>query len=128
GIGRNLDQGERRLGIDLPNGNIVRCDREPPERKHIAPGLGDPPGLLPSNLVDHVILLTKNFSPRRTSDTSPRARTLLSKSQGRRNYPIGVRSTTGAACVSCLRSTGACITGNCRTVTRCPSQSCVTST
>jgi hypothetical protein len=49
---RRFDERKQGMREFLPDGEIIRCDREPPEPEHIASRLGYVSDLMPSDLID----------------------------------------------------------------------------
>lgn len=132
----------------MPDGDVVSRDCQPSEHKHIAPGLGDPGGLVPIDLVDHGGRLPRHimaaegcrsypmrcrgvrFAREDFALAEPKSPTVESSLTTERNADaetpqvmlmrrIGVACEGGtSSAMSGRRSAGCLLTGNCSTVTR----------
>src|SRR6185437_11149395 len=125
---RQFDKREGCVGKLLPNADVVGRDREPAEGDHIAPRLRHSPGLLPRELADHRKTPTRGYGykstyTRGTAGEHRRNHRLRENPQSTDN-----RRVAGVASAVCTGVPWGCVTGSCSTVTRCPSQSRVTST
>src|SRR5258707_10371785 len=123
---RQVDQRERRLGELPPDREIFGRDGEPAVPEHVPSGLRDASGFLPCNLVDHRLplgawFLKNHITMIRRPEPADRMRVV---------YPVTMDPARGASVTAsfAFAARSPSVTGNCSTVARWPSQSCVTST